>query len=247
MPWNSAFDDPSSYRRRVRADASARRVVVGETDLWITAGSVPLAAAAALAARIRDDVALLGRLFPPFLASLAPVEVPRGIPIAPAAQAMLRAARVAGVGPMAAVAGTIAEAVCRELAGGGGEAIVENGGDVYLVSAAAKTVAIYAGESPFSMRVGIRLAAAQMHCAVCTSSGTVGPALSFGRGDAAVVVSPSGALADAAATALGNRIRGAADVEAAVQWAAALPGVIGAVAIAGEAMAAQGDLELQPL
>ena len=88
---------------------------------------------------------------------------------------------------------------------------------------------------------------AQMPCAVCTSSGTVGPALSFGRGDAAVVVSPSGALADAAATALGNRIRGAADVEAAVQWAAALPGVIGAVAIAGEAMAAQGDLELQPL
>jgi hypothetical protein len=247
MPWNSAFDDPSSYRRRVRADAPARRVVVGETDLWITADSVPIDAAAALAARIREEISLLGTRFPPFLASLAPVDVPPGIRVAPAAEAMLLSARTAGVGPMAAVPGTIAEEVCRELARSGRDVIVENGGDVYIVSAAARIVAIYAGKSPFSMRLGIRLAAAQLPCAVCTSSGRIGPSLSFGRADAAVVVSRSGALADAAATALGNRIQGAGDVAAAAQWAAALPGVIGAVAVAGDAMAVQGALELVEL
>ncbi len=244
MPWNSAFDDPSSYRRRVRADMPARRVVVGETDLWITAERVPIEATAALAARIRGDIARLGMRFPPFLASLAPVEVPRGMSIAPAAEAMLRAASVAGVGPMAAVAGAIAEEICRELARSGQDVIVENGGDLFIVSATARTVAIHAGASPLSMRLGIRLAADRLPCAVCTSSGTVGPSLSFGRADAAVVVSPFGALADAVATALGNRILDAGDMPAAVRWAVELPGVTGAVAIAGDVMAVQGALEL---
>ena len=83
-------------------------------------------------------------------------------------------------------------------------------------------------------------------CAVCTSSGTVGPSLSYGRADAAVAVARDAALADAAATALGNRVRGPADLEAAVDWAASLPGVEGAVAILGDRLAVRGDLELVP-
>jgi ApbE superfamily uncharacterized protein (UPF0280 family) len=127
------------------------------------------------------------------------------------------------------------------------EIIVENGGDIFLRVRQAATVALSAGKSPLSGRVGIKIDAAWGPLGVCTSSGTVGHSLSFGRADAACVVARDAALADAAATALGNRVPDAGAIASALNWVAAIPEIMGAVVIVGEKLGAWGQVELTPL
>ena len=108
---------------------------------------------------------------------------------------MLSASSRTGVGPMAAVAGAIAEAVGRQLCSKTEQIIVENGGDIYILSKTARKIGIYAGDSVLSNKIGIEIAAEDTPCGVCTSSATVGPSLSFGKADAAVVYSRNCTLA----------------------------------------------------
>jgi ApbE superfamily uncharacterized protein (UPF0280 family) len=148
---------------------------------------------------------------------------------------------------MAAVAGACAAAVGRKLLAYSPEVIVENGGDIFLKTAGPATVALYAGNSPLSMKVGLRIPAEATPLGVCTSSGTVGHSLSFGRADAACVLAGDTALADAAATALGNRVKGPDDIPAALQWLSGIQDIMGGVIIAGEKLGAWGEVELRPL
>ncbi len=123
---------------------------------------------------------------------------------------MAEAAEKAGVGPMAAVAGAIAEYVGRELLPFSREVIVENGGDIFLKTQKTRSIGIYAGESsPFTGKLALRIEPKDTPLGICTSAGTVGHSLSFGKCDAAILVSPSASLADAAATAVGNLIQSA--------------------------------------
>ena len=119
-------------------------------------------------------------------------------------------------------------------------------GDLYLFGDSFSSVGLWAGPSPLSGRVALSVDPSQ-GVAVCTSSGTVGPSLSMGRADAATVISPSGALADAAATELGNRIRHSEDMEKALDWVLSITGVTGAVVVMGETIGAKGEVELVPL
>jgi ApbE superfamily uncharacterized protein (UPF0280 family) len=155
---------------------------------------------------------------------------------------MADAGRRAGVGPMAAVAGAIAERVGRGLIGHGGDVIVENGGDVFVRTSRERTVGVHAGRSALSGGLVLRVGPDEAPFGVASSSATVGPSLSFGKADAAIVVAASATMADAAATALCNRVRTRGDLEAAVGWAARLPEVRGAVVILGEQLAAQGQI-----
>ncbi len=260
------YGNRDEYRSLVHDDELRYfRMTCGETDLQlgVSAAAVPTPGAleelrraardAAVAARrlVKDEIARE----PAFLSSLVPLPVPAGAP--PLIRRMYEAALVAGTGPMAAVAGAIAEAVGTELAelperlalGGAGElpaaslcVLVENGGDLFIRGPRPFTVAIAAGKSPLSMKLGLRVAAPDGF-GVCTSSGTYGHSLSFGRADAAVVLAKDPSLADAAATMLGNKCKISGDLPAAVEWAAALPGVSGAVAVLGETLAAAGEIE----
>jgi len=159
---------------------------------------------------------------------------------------MLAAGLQAGVGPMAAVAGTVAEAVGQGLGRNGQtEVIVENGGDIYVHRRKTCTISIYAGESPLSGRVGIRLQPEQMPCGVCTSSASIGHSLSLGASDAAVVVAPSTAFADALATRLGNEVQQGGDgLSRALQVVQEMENVTGVVLIAGDKLGVWGDVEL---
>jgi ApbE superfamily uncharacterized protein (UPF0280 family) len=148
---------------------------------------------------------------------------------------------------MAAVAGAIAGAVGRELRLHSREVLVENGGDLFLDLAQDAVVGIFAGGSPFTGQIALRVRAQNSPLGICTSSGTVGPSLSYGRADAATAMAPDPALADAVATALGNRIHGPEDLQAAVEWARSVPGVRGALAILGDRLAAAGEVELVEL
>ncbi|HHY39991.1 MAG TPA: UPF0280 family protein [Syntrophaceticus sp.] len=167
------------------------------------------------------------------------------LPAAPRiARLMAAAAKRAGVGPMAAVAGAVAEVIGRQLMRSVKELIVENGGDIYFNTSHPLQVAIFAGKSPLSGKVGIKIAPQPSGCGVCTSSASVGPSLSFGQADAAVVISSSAALADAAATTLGNLVHCEKDFTLALQKVCKIKGVKGAVLILGDRLGALGDVEL---
>jgi ApbE superfamily uncharacterized protein (UPF0280 family) len=143
---------------------------------------------------------------------------------------------------MAAVAGAIAGHVGAGLAGSSAEVIVENGGDVYCRSRRRREFMLLAEASDF---VGLRVAidGAGGAFGVGTSAGRLGHSLSFGRADAVMAVAPTAALADAMATGLANGVAGPDDVEACVERARAM-GARGALAVAGDRMAAWGELEL---
>ena len=218
------------------------QAAVETTDLYVLAranfSSDTLAAARRARSVVEDEI----RRRPVFATSLEPIAPPDRPSTAPVA-AMYAAARIAGVGPMAAVAGALAAVVGQELRTRSEEVIVENGGDIYLSLREEGVVGLFAGSSPFSGQLGLRIRPSRTPLGVCTSSGTVGPSLSFGCADAATVLAPDAALADAVATALGNRVQGPEDLEQAVSWALSIPGVTGAVAILGDRLAAQGDVE----
>lgn len=214
-----------------------------ESDLSIGANRIYKAEARQALLAGRRDIEAEIRRFPSFRTALSPLPVRPGCP--PVTDAMYRAAEICGVGPMAAVAGALAQQVGRALESMSPEVVVENGGDVYIRSSRERRVAIVAGESPLSGRVALRIPAGSW--GVCTSAGRVGPSLSMGRAHAAVVISPDCALSDAAATALGNRIQNQSDLASAVRWALSLPGVEGAVAVIDDQMAAAGRFELAPV
>lgn len=156
---------------------------------------------------------------------------------------MAAAAATTDVGPMAAVAGAVAQAVGRRLVPHSSEIVVENGGDIYLYGESPRNVLIKAGQSPYSGRLAIQVCP-KGELSVCTSSGTSGHAKSFGRADAAVAIGLDAALADAAATALGNRVQTAADISTALAWAGQIPGLTGCLLIIGDCLGAWGDIEL---
>lgn len=168
---------------------------------------------------------------------------------APVVKAMIEAGRAASVGPMAAVAGTIAEFVGRDLLGRGcREVVVENGGDIFLHRLQDCVVAIFAGESPLSMKIGLQMPVAMMPAAICTSSGTVGHSLSFGAADSVTVLARSAPLADAVATRLGNEVGegagGSSGIDRALMLGKNIAGVLGVVVICDEKIGAVGAVEL---
>lgn len=238
--------EPRTYRRAVRAAGLVTfEVALRETDLQISAVRDLRDEAAVLVRAVRDDLEHYIVLHPRFAESYVPVDVEPGAPAV--VLAMARAAQTTGVGPMAAVAGAVAEHVARGLAPLSDEVVVENGGDLYLMGSAARTVALWAGDSPLSGTVGIEIAGGALPLGVCTSSGRIGPSVSFGRAHTMTVLAADGALADAAATALGNRVREAADIDAALAAAREIPGVTGVVVVLGEHIGAWGDVRLVPL
>lgn len=158
--------------------------------------------------------------------------------------AMTRAGNRAGVGPMAAVAGAIAEYVGRDLLPQVKQVMVENGGDIYCHVTEEVTVGVYAGASPLSNRFTVAVAPQAEDFGVCTSSGTVGPSLSYGRADAAMIVSSSTILADAVATATGNRVQSVHDLAAALAWARQIPGISGVLLIKDDKVALWGQLRI---
>jgi ApbE superfamily uncharacterized protein (UPF0280 family) len=157
---------------------------------------------------------------------------------------MIAAGKNAGVGPMAAVAGAVAETVGRSFLTSSDELIIENGGDIFMSTCRTLNVAIYAGLSPLSLKVGLKIKPSPKPQAVCTSSGTVGHSLSHGKADAVCVVSPSCAIADAGATAIGNHIKCPDEIETAIEWGRKIPGILGILVIIADKMGVWGEIEL---
>jgi ApbE superfamily uncharacterized protein (UPF0280 family) len=234
-----------AYRNWVKAeDLVPFRVIEKETDLLVLAGKdlAPQARAAVL--NYRNDIEDYIRIDKSFYTSLEPVDIIEGSSAA-IVRAMAAAARKAKVGPMAAVAGAMAEFVGRDLARFSAEVIVENGGDIFLKTTRPRALGIYAGESsPFTGSLAIELDASPDGIGACTSSGTVSHSLSFGRADAALVIAADAALADAAATAAGNAVKSPVDIEKGIAVARSIEGVRGALIIVGDKLGSWGEIKL---
>lgn len=175
---------------------------------------------------LREELDGYVQSHPSFLHSLHPIKIDEDTNVV---TLMAEAAERAGVGPMAAVAGVLADLTVEEMVRLGAKvAVVENGGEAFLISDRPMDVALSAGDAPLSNRMGFRLQRFPM--GVATSSGLYSHALSFGDAEAVTVFAENAGLADAAATAVGNTVKGKdekAAVECGVEKALSIDGVEG--------------------
>ncbi|MFW5837390.1 MAG: UPF0280 family protein [Desulfovibrionaceae bacterium] len=243
----------ASSWRQYRDDLLSRRegevsfqVVVEETDLWIVAREDLRREASDLVHELRGAIKAYIALHPEFLTSLVPLEAPAGVH--PLIRSMIEAGAACRVGPMAAVAGAVAQGVAEGLAPRTPEVLVENGGDLYLVSTTARTVALLSDPAS-GAGLGLRLAPEDFPVSLCASSARIGRSLSLGRGDLVAVRSPDAATADAAATALGNILKDRRDLGRVTAQAQAWAGigVDGVFAQMGGDIAVWGKMELQAI
>jgi len=222
-------------------DLYSFRVTVQETDLLILALEDLSEFATQIVINYRTQIESYIKEYPDFQTSFQPIDVEDHIP--PIIQEMASAAKRTGVGPFAAVAGAIAECVGKDLLRFSPEIIVENGGDIFVASRRSRVIAIYAGNSPLTGKIALKIDAPRMPCGVCSSSGSVGHSFSFGQADAAIAIAKSTALADACATALGNKISSASDIPVGLKFVENTKGIDGAVIIVGDKIGAWGNVQ----
>ncbi len=233
-----------TYRALVETNGLvSSQVRVAETDLHILAPGGVAGAARDAVYRYRTQLENYIARNPGFLKSLRPLPADPLAP--PIVKEMLAAGLAAGVGPMAAVAGAVAQFVGQDLlASGSSEIMVENGGDIFLLRKKECIAAIFAGDSPLNQRVGVKVPAGWMPLGICTSSASVGHSLSLGRADSVTVLSRSTPLADAAATRLGNEVIDESAIDRALEVGRTIPGVLGVVIIIGSRLGVWGQLDL---
>jgi ApbE superfamily uncharacterized protein (UPF0280 family) len=232
-----------TYRSLIKTDNLVQfEVIVKETDLLIRAEKDLSREARESVLKYRRHLETYIEMNPEFQKSLVPVENTLHAP--GIVQAMIRTSHLAGVGPMAAIAGAMAEWVLQDLSPFSKEVIVENGGDIYIATSKERTIGVYAGPSSLSLKIGIVIDPGETPLGICTSSGTVGHSVSFGKADAVCILSKSATLADAAATAVGNIVQGQQDIEQGLERGREIKGVSGVLIIVGEKMGVWGKMRL---
>jgi ApbE superfamily uncharacterized protein (UPF0280 family) len=238
--------EPRFYRHWIKdSGLISFNVVVEQTDLYIRSKRNLKDKALNSVLKHRGSLeAYIGR-HPFFLTTLDSYEAEAEAPAI--VKEMARVSQLTGVGPMAAVAGAIAEAVGRDLLAFSPEVIVENGGDIFLKISKKRLVGIYAGQSAFTQKIALEITPRETPLGICTSSGTVGHSLSLGSADAVIALSSSAALADAAATALGNIVKAADDIPEAIERAQSIEGLRGVVIIVGDKIGVWGKVKIVPL
>lgn len=233
------------YRAGVRPASGevGFQVVVEETDLWVVANADLSAQTSRVVTALRGQIKAYMTLDRDFGPSLVPVSVPDSAP--PIIRSMAEAAAICGVGPMAAVAGTVAEYTARALVDQSPDILVENGGDLFLCSTRRRVAAILS-DPEGEARLGVALEEDAFPCSLCASSASIGHSLSLGRGELVVTRSPSASLADAAATALCNALKSARDLARITEMAESF-GLDGVFAQCDGKLTAWGRMELVAL
>jgi len=234
------------YRKLINAKGLVRSAVIEkESDLLILADKALTASAHEVLKKERKELEDYMAKNPHFETTFKPYVVS---PFSPKiVRLMAWASRKANVGPMAAVAGAIAEQVGKSLLKQSKEVIVENGGDIFLKITKPRRIGVYAGKSPFSEKVAIEISPQDTPLGICTSAGTVGHSISFGAADAVLVTARSTALADAAATAIGNLVKDEETIEDGLEAAKQIKGLHGVLIIKNDKMGAWGTLKIVSL
>jgi len=228
------------YRRVVKAyDLITRKVLVNQTDLLVSGFKNLEEEAKSLVFKYRQQIEDYIERHPSFVRAFYPL---KRDPFAPGiVNSMIEAGSRANVGPMASVAGAIAEYVGLGLLPYSRDVIVENGGDVFVCSRVRREMLLLAESSDFTaMKIAIQPSPKPV--GVCTSSGKLGHSLSYGRADAVMVVGPTASIADAAATGIANLIRSPSDIKKGLDRAQEI-GVLGTLILIEDQMGAWGNIE----
>ena len=240
-----------SYRSRFSGDE--RRwfcVKFLESDLWIGVdnGSYSQSMEAdvyAMLVELRRTMDAYLLLDPQYKTSLTPYDA--GLEAPAILKDMSKVSHKTGIGPMSSVAGAVALRVAEFIKEHFGvkEVIVENGGDIYAEAHSDMDIAVFAGQSPLSEKIGLHIPAISFPLGICTSSGTVGPSLSLGRADAVMIVCRDVLLADSYATAMANRIKSVNDIQPVIDRIQNIPDILGAIAVKDDRLAVCGQYELR--
>jgi len=231
-----------TYRSLINKDnLTSYNVQIAESDLLISSDTNLTDEAFESLGRYRHSLETYIKNHPNFRSSLLPLPEDNLAP--QIVRNMLLKSKICGVGPMASVAGAISEYVGNDLLRQTENIIIENGGDIFLKSKKELTVSVYAGVSPLSYKVNFIVKPEKTPLGICTSSATVGPSLSFGKADAVCVISPSATLADAAASAIGNKVKSKIDIKRALDFGIKIPEVTGIIIIIGNDMGAIGEVQ----
>lgn len=227
-------------------------VMVQESDLWI--GYAPhtvdsqalIKEAARVLRRCRSEI--LCYPDPAFLTSFAPL-IPQEKSVSPFLERMLNSSFLSGTGPMASVAGALAQEVGTQLKEKFSleEIVVENGGDLFVDVLKPLTIAVFAGKNPLSGKIGLVVGPEHCPLGVCTSSATVGHSYSFGAADAVVVACHDAALSDGYATAFCNKVHSEADVEVVADEMNTIGQILSALVLLDTKLALCGQLEVRSL
>ncbi|MFW5730412.1 MAG: UPF0280 family protein [Desulfonatronovibrionaceae bacterium] len=226
-----------------RSGETAYQAVVEESDLYIISRGNHARAVLKRLTTIRGWIKAYILAHPGFAESLEPVEYREPCPAL--IKEMILAGQMFNVGPMAAVAGAIAQDTARHISRVSSEALVENGGDIYIFSTRDRQVALLPCPEK-GASLGIKVKASDTPCSICSSSSTIGHSLSLGRGSLVSVRAESGAVADAAATALCNMIKSRKSLHKLENKRSELEkkGIQGVFAQAGNDMLVWGNMEL---
>ncbi len=246
--------EPRSYRSTMgNGRFESVEVRFRDTDLWVGIDPESLSRIGCdqlesfiyeHTVRIWDILEKYGNRNHEFISSLKPVHLDPEAPLL--VQQMTAAAAAAGTGPMACVAGAVAREIGVSLLNTFSmrEAAVENGGDIFLKVEKDAVLSIYAGDSPLSGKILLHIPPRFTPLGICTSSGTVGHSLSFGKADAVTAAASNPLLADAMATAFCNMVREASDVEKVAAEMEKVNDLISGVVIMGDRAGLFGDLEI---
>jgi len=235
-----------AYRNYVKAqDLTKFEIIEKETDLLVLAKENLYDKALAYALKYRSEIEKYIEQDPQFAKTLSPYRIRYDAP--PIIKEMAQASRRAKVGPMAAVAGSLAEFIGKDLMIFSEEVVVENNGDIFLKIVQTKKVALYTGESKAFANMALEIEPREEPFAICSSTGTDERTFSFGKADAVYVIAKSTPLADAAATAIGNWVNDVSDIDQALKKARKIRGLDGVLIIKEDQLGALGRIKLVPL
>ena len=178
---------------------------------------------------------------PFFLSTLKPHKVKKSAP--KIVRLMALGSKTANVGPMASVAGAIAEFIAKKLIQKGAKtAIIENGGDIFAITNRDVIIGLFSGNNKIAEKLAFKLNKNNTPLAICSSSSLLGHSISFGKCDLATVFSKKSYIADAVATAAANRVTKIKDIQPTLNWAIKLKDVQGVIIIKDHKIGMIGDI-----
>lgn len=128
---------------------------------------------------------------------------------------MNKTSKIADIGPMASVAGTISELSLNYLIKNGSKnSIINNGGDIALINNKKIVCGIYSNNETLNNEIAFKLKARKSPLGICSSSSKIGHSISFGQSDSVTIISKSASISDGLATSIGNEIKGTDDEDA---------------------------------
>jgi uncharacterized protein len=249
---NKSGFGPRFYRNKMGEGRFKSFVITcKDSDLWIgidIASFIPsmVQFAHRIVIELRFSLEKYIHNFSLFATSYSPLEIAVNSP--EIALIMNDAAKIAGVGPMAAVAGAFSEYIGKALQKEYAikEIVVENGGDIYMSLKNDLVLSVYAGNSLLSGKIALTIPSHFTPVGICTSAGNVGPSVSLGKADAVMIACKNTALADAYATAFGNMVKTASDISKAIDQARNCKEILSTVIICENQIGIIGQFNLSP-